>query len=63
MNLEKIYHTYVQNAKHSPSGKELINIATFFYHFSPQQAAAYIHYALVHGEIRQNPILPDHYII
>lgn len=63
MNLEKIYHAYVKNAKHPPSGQELINIATVFFHFSAKQAAAYIHHALAHGEIIAHPTLTGHYTV
>ncbi|MDE7200333.1 MAG: hypothetical protein K2O91_00135 [Lachnospiraceae bacterium] len=63
MKIIKLYHSYIQNAKYSPSGRELINVAIVFYNLSDKQAAVYIHHALTHGEIKKNPALPGHYTI
>lgn len=63
MEIIEFYHSYTQEAKFSPSGKELINVAIVFCNLSDHQAAVYIHHALARGKIKKNPALPGHYII
>lgn len=43
---------YIQQAIHSPSGKELINAATYFFNCSHHQAARSIGIAKQHNQIK-----------
>lgn len=51
-NTDDFIIDYVQQSKHSPSGKELINATTYFSGYSHHQAARGIGIAKQHNKIK-----------